>query len=305
MTNQLQRIAICGATGKQGGAVISALQQYDNVNIVGITRDATSEQALKLIEQGVEVVEANYDDINSLRVALRGCHSVFVVTNFWEHLDAKREYRQACAIFDAAESENVQHVVWSTLEYTMDSKYKDGIPIVNNYKVAHFDEKGLANNYAKTKQFNLTSLYTSFYYENLTGMMKIQPDENGNRTLCLPMDNKLLPVTGCEDIGNMASYCLINKIYGDVGVACEHLTGEQMATILSASTGEAFVYSSVPANVYRTFGFPGCQEIGNMFEFKNVHNDDFCERRSIQKVKTMIDPTLFSTWCSQHKEELI
>ena len=43
----------------------------------------------------------------------------------------------------------------------------------------------------------------------------------------------------------------------------------------------------------------------NMFEFKNVHNDDFCERRSIQKVKTMIDPTLFSTWCGQHKEELI
>ena len=305
MKSQQLKIAICGATGKQGGSVIEALRHNDCIKLIAITRNGKSDQSLELSKHGIDIVEANFDQVESLRKAFHGCDSVFAVTNFWEHLDPKKEYQQACAIFDAAEAESIQHVVWSTLEHTMDKMYQDSIPLIHNYKVAHFDEKGLANKYAATKKFQLTSLYTSFYYENLTGVMHINPDENNTRTLCLPMDDKPLPIVSCRDIGKMAAHCLVNRVYGDVGVASEHLTGHQIADILTKSTGEPFTYQSVPANIYRTFGFPGCEELGNMFEFKNVHNEVFCDKRNLKRVRDRIETTSFSSWCSDHKVELL
>jgi uncharacterized protein YbjT (DUF2867 family) len=303
-TNQSLTIAVCGATGLQGGAVLQALRNYDiGVKLVALTRDPQKPQAVQLSNQGVEVRQADFDDATLLENALRGCDSVFAVTNFWEHFSAEKEYQQARAIFDAAEKVGVKHVVWSTLENTRN--YQDKIPIQGDYKVAHFDEKGRANEYALTKSFQLTSLYTSFYYENLTGMMKLTPDENKVRTLCVPMDDKPLPIVAVQDIGKMAAHCLVNKVTGEVGVASQHLTGQQMAEALKKATGEAFQYTSVPADTYRTFGFPGCQELGNMFQFKNVHNEDFCQRRNVKKVSQVFGPKLFEEWCVESKDQLI
>lgn len=303
-TNQSLTIAVCGATGLQGGAVLQALRNYDiGVKLVALTRDPQKPQAVQLSNQGVEVRQADFDDATLLENALRGCDSVFAVTNFWEHFSAEKEYQQARTIFDAAENVGIKHVVWSTLENTRN--YQDKIPIQGDYKVAHFDEKGRANEYALTKSFQLTSLYTSFYYENLTGMMKLTPDENKVRTLCVPMDDKPLPIVAVQDIGKMAAHCLVNKVTGEVGVASQHLTGQQMAEALNKATGEAFQYTSVPADTYRTFGFPGCQELGNMFQFKNVHNEDFCQRRNVKKVSQVFGPKLFEEWCAESKDQLM
>lgn len=297
-------IAICGATGLQGGAVIKAIKNYDiNINIVALTRNIDKGSSKQLSAEGAAVRSADFDDPTTLEKAFQGCDSVFAVTNFWEHLSAKKEYQQASAIFDAAEKAGVQHVVWSTLENTLN--YHDEIPLQDGYKVAHFDEKGRANEYAKTKSFTLTSLYTSFYYENLIGMMKLQPDTEGMRTFCVPMDDKPLPMVAVQDIGKMAAHCLINRVSGEVGVASEHFTGHEIVNVLRNATREKFQYQSVPANTYRTFGFPGCFELGNMFQFKHVHNEDFCRRRDIKKVRQVFEPTSFAAWCSDFRDELL
>ena len=295
-------IGVCGITGLQGGAVA---QQFlkNNHTVIGITRNKESVKAQKLLENGVKLRIGDYDNVDSLKTIFNGCDVVFVMTNFWEHMDAKKEYNQAKNIIDSAVASNVNHIVWSTLEDTRD--FSDEICYLGDYKVPHFDEKGMVTKYLDTLSINVTHLYTSFYYENFLGLMKLKKDDDGIRRLCLPMNDSILPIVSVNDIGKMTYHVVEQKIYGNVGVAGDHLSCNEIASILSVSINEPVIYVSVPADMYRGFGFPGCKDIGNMFEFKDVHNKDFCELRNMDIVKSRINPIYFKTWCLEHKESLV
>ena len=302
-------VAVCGATGQQGGAVVTSLLESGKYQVRALTRRPESPEAERLRQRGVTVVTADYDRPDTLVAAFRDCQLAFLVTNFWEHLDPKKEYQQGCALMDAAETAGVVHVVWSTLEDTRSSKYQDEIPFLGDYKVPHFDEKARVTTYAKTKRFQRTDLYTSFYYENLTGMMKITPKlaEDGStvRQLCLPIGNRPIPLVSIADIGKMVRVVLDDGILGEVGVASQHLTGHQMADRLTSATGEQFEYVNVPVEQYRQLGFPGCQDLANMFEFKCRHNGDFCYRRHLERVRQHFTPEDFSDWCRSHRDALL
>ena len=78
-------VAVCGATGKQGGAVVDAMlrrgaQQF---SVRAVVRDASSAKAKALAQKGVEVVTANYDDPASLQKAFDGAWGAFCITNYW------------------------------------------------------------------------------------------------------------------------------------------------------------------------------------------------------------------------------
>lgn len=78
-------LTVFGATGNQGGSVINAVLRHPELSKVyklrAVTRDPNKGSALKLKERGVEVVQADQDDLPSLREAVRGSHAVFGVTN--------------------------------------------------------------------------------------------------------------------------------------------------------------------------------------------------------------------------------
>jgi len=95
-----------------------------------------------------------------------------------------------------------------------------------------------------------------------------------------------------------------NKRYGNIGVASEHLTINEVTNILQDVIGEPVEYTQVPADTYRTFGFPGCEDLGNMFEFKHIHNKAFCKKRNMEAVKKWIDPINFRSWCETNKNLL-
>ncbi len=78
-------VAVCGATGKQGGAVVEALLARGSqaFAVRGIARNAASAKAKALAERGVEVVQADFDDVSSLREAFKGAYGAFLLTNFW------------------------------------------------------------------------------------------------------------------------------------------------------------------------------------------------------------------------------
>ncbi len=79
-------VAVCGATGKQGGAVVDALlaRGGDRFALRGITRDASKPKARELADKmGVQVVSANFDDIASVEKAFRGAYGAFLVTDYW------------------------------------------------------------------------------------------------------------------------------------------------------------------------------------------------------------------------------
>jgi len=106
---------------------------------------------------------------------------------------------------------NVKHIVWSTLEDTM--ALNDDIKLIGKYKVPHFDGKGQLSKYMdKNKdKMNVTHLYTSFYFDNLNGSMKIELKDE-MKTFVIPMQDKKLPMVSVQTIGLCANECFNKKI---------------------------------------------------------------------------------------------
>lgn len=296
------KVGVCGITGSQGGAVAENL--LNEYQVVGITRNPESDRGKYFKNKGVIIRKADFDDIHSIKNAFYDCEVIYLMTNFWEHMSPKKEFKQATEIINSLRNTQVKHIIWSTFEDTRD--YNDNIKYLGDeYKVPHFDEKGKVSKYLQNQDINSTHLYTSFFNENLTGMMKLKKDNDGVRRLVIPMGNKPLPIVALNDIGQMVKKIIKQKIYGDVGVASNHITIKEMVTILTDVIGEPVEYVNVDHETYRNFGFPGCKDLGNMFEFKFVHNQQFCEKRNMERVKELIDPIDFKKWCKQNVNNLI
>jgi hypothetical protein len=99
-----------------------------------------------------------------------------------------------------------------------------------------------------------------------------------------------------EDIGKCA-YGIFKKgtemIGKRIGIAGEHLTGNELAEGLSNALGEQVVYNKVPADVYRSFGFPGADDLGNMFQFYDEFEKELNKTRDVSMSK-QLNPDLLS-----------
>jgi uncharacterized protein YbjT (DUF2867 family) len=281
-------IAVVGSTGAQGGGLVRAILRDKTGGFAAraVTRKVDSDKAKELARLGAEVVAGDLDDQATLERAFRGAHAVFGVTNYWEHFSPERELTQATAIARAAKQAAVAHVIWSTLEDTRRwmPLSDDRMPtLMGKYKVPHFDAKGEADKVFQQLLPNTTCLLTSFYWENLIYFgAGPKPGPDGTLALTYPMGDKKLPGIAVEDIGKCA-YGIFKRgqefIGKTVGIAGQHLTGAQMAAALTRALGREVRYNDVPPEVYRGFGFPGADDLGNMFQFKRDFQEVFCGAR--------------------------
>ncbi|HEY3112924.1 MAG TPA: NmrA/HSCARG family protein [Gemmatimonadaceae bacterium] len=307
-------IAVIGATGAQGGGLVRAIlnDKHGSFAARAITRNPNSEKAKALADAGAEVVAADVDDVKSLRKAFDSAHGAFCVTFFWEHLKPEKELSHARNMAQAAKDAGVHHVIWSTLEDTRKSVplSDDRMPtLMGKYKVPHFDAKGEADEIFRQLGVPTTFLLASFYWENFIyfGMgPKKGPD--GKLTISLPMGPKKLAGIAAEDIGK-AAYAIFEKgdemIGKTVGLAGGHLTGAQMAKSMTKALGQEVVYKPVTPAAFRTFGFPGAEDLGNMFQFYSEFEQDCCDARSISETKSLNPELLtFDRWLSQNKERI-
>ena len=304
-------IAVTGATGAQGGGLVRAILADPNGGFAvrAIARDVNSEKAKELAKLGAEVVAGDIDDAASLRKAFAGAHGAYCVTFFWAHFSPEKEIAEARNMAEAAKAAGVKHVIWSTLEDT-----RQWIPLSDNrmptlqgkYKVPHFDGKGEANRIFTDLGVPTTMLATSFYWDNFIYFgagPKKGPD--GVLALTLPMGDKKLPGIAAEDIGKCA-YGIFKKgaeyVGKTVGIAGEHLTGAEMAAALTKALGREVRYNDVPPEVYRGFGFPGADDMGNMFQFKRDFNEAFCAPRRLD-VSRALNPSLMTLdqWLAKYK----
>jgi uncharacterized protein YbjT (DUF2867 family) len=303
-------IAVLGATGAQGGGLARAIldDAEGPFRLRALTRNPTSDAARALAEAGAEVVEADMDDADSLRRAFDGAHGVFAVTNFWEHFSPEKELEQAGNIVTAAKDAGVHHVIWSTLEDTrlqvpLDD---DRMPTLQGkYKVPHFDAKGEANALFEEAGVPTTYFHASFYWDNLIHFgMGPQRGEDGVLRFVLPMADAKLPGIGTEDIGRCA-YGIFKGgdewIGRKVGVAGEHLSGAEMAAALTDALGEPVEHAAVSPDTYRSFGFPGADDLGNMFQHHTDFEDEVRGMRSVETARKL-NPELqdFSTWLGEN-----
>ena len=307
-------LAVVGATGAQGGSLVRAIlaDKSGQFTARGLTRKPDGEQARALAKLGVEIVAADLDDAASLTKAFAGAHGAFCVTNFWEHFSPEKELAQANALAQAAKSAGIAHAIWSTLEDTRKRVPIDDprMPTIKDkYKVPHFDAKGEANHYFVDAGVPTTMLQTSFYWDNLVAFgMGPKKGEDGKLAFVLPMADKKLPGIAVEDIGKCA-YGIFKRgaelIGKTVSIAGEHLTGEQMAAALSQALEQPVVYKYVLPEVYRTFGFPGADDLANMFQYKRDFEKEYCAVRDVAFSRAL-NPELqtFAQWLARNKSKI-
>src|SRR3989454_2494180 len=108
LSNNKKLIAVIGATGHQGGAVVRALQANGQFKVRALTRNPDKHRDL-----ADEVVEADLNRPETLAAAFKGAYGVFLVTT--SSLEGTDERKQGAAAVQAAKDAGVKHVVWSTL----------------------------------------------------------------------------------------------------------------------------------------------------------------------------------------------
>src|SRR5664279_1785543 len=307
-------IAVVGATGAQGGGLARAIlnDKSGAFAVRAITRDPNSEKARALAALGAEVVAANVDDLKAMEKAFAGAHGAFCVTFFWDHMNPEREKAEANNMANAAQDAGVKHAIWSTFEDT-----RKWIPLEDTrmptlqgkYKVAHFDAKAEADEYFKELGVPTTFLLTSFYWDNFIHLgAGPKPGPDGKLALTMPMGSAKLPGIAAEDIGKCALgiFKRGEELVGTtLGVSGEQLTGTQMAAAFTKALGKPVVYNEVTPAMYRSFGFPGADDMGNMFQFKRDFEKDYCAVRD-PKVARALDPELqtFDQWLSRNKDRI-
>lgn len=305
-------IAVVGATGAQGGGLAKAIlaESSGEFAVRAVTRKPDGDAGRALAAAGAEVVSADLDDLGSLKRAFAGAHGAFCVTNYWEHMSPDKEIAQAKNLADASKASGVQHVVWSTLE---DTRLRvplsdDRMPTLGGrFKVPHYDTKGESDAFfdgART-----TWLATSFYWDNLIHFgMGPKPNSSGGFDFVLPMGDKKLPGIAAEDIGKCA-FGVFKRggaaIGKHIGIAGEHLTGAQMAAALSRALERPVTHLAVPPAVYRGFGFPGADDLGNMFQYKAEFESEYCGARSLTESRALNPELLtFAAWLAKYKSKI-
>ena len=303
-------IVVFGATGAQGGGLAHAILNDKNseFSVRAVTRTPDSDKAKALAKLGAEIVKSDIDDNDSLKRALEGAHGAFFVTFFWNHFSAERETAEAKSMAEDAKNAGLKHVIWSTLEDVR--KFvplsDDRMPTLQGkYKVPHFDGKGEADHFFTDAGLPVTFLLASFYWDNMiyfgSGPKK---GADGKLALTLPIGKHKMAGIFSEDIGKCA-YGIFKKgpeYFGKtVGIAGEHLTGAEMAASLSKALGKEVIYNEVTPAQYRGFGFPGADDLGNMFQFYSEFEEQ-CNRTRNLRTSKDLNPELqtFDMWLKGH-----
>jgi uncharacterized protein YbjT (DUF2867 family) len=299
-------IAVVGATGAQGGGLARAIAADRDGPFAAraITRKPDSARAQALANAGIEVVAGDSDDPASLVRAFDGAYGAYCVTNFWEHLSAEREGMQAAAMARATRQAGLRHVIWSTLEDT-----RKWVPLADsrlptlhgNYKVPHFDSKGQVDEVFAKEAAPTTYLLAAFYWDNFIHFgMGPRTGEDGNLVLAMPLGGAKLPGIAAEDVGRCA-YGVFKRgestVGQRIGIAGEVLSGAEMAAKMGRALGRTVNFVDVPFDVFRGLGFPGAEDLGNMFEFHQILGDEFLRYRSPELARSL-NPALldFDAW---------
>lgn len=304
-------IVVVGATGAQGGGLVRAIlnDPGHEFNVRAVTRDVNTDKAKNLAKMGAEVVAADLDDTESIKKAFHGAYGAFCVSFFWNHFSPEKEMNHAKAMAEAAKHAGIKHVIWSTLDDT-----RKWIPLSDNrmptlmgkYKVPHFDAKGEANHFFSDIGLPVTFLNTVFYWDNFIYFgLGPKKGTDGKLAITLPMADKKLPSIAAEDIGKCALgvFKAGSKYIGKtIGIAGEHITGKQIAEGFSRVLGQEVVYNAIEPEVYRSFGFPGAEDMGNMFQFKRDFEKEYCQSRDLDLTRSLNPSVLtFNHWLDKNK----
>ena len=288
--NSKKMIAVIGATGQQGGAVVRALLGQGQFKVRALTRNPGNHRGL-----ADEVVEADLNRPETLRAAFEGAHGVFLVTNFWE--EATDEIKQATAAVRAAKEAGVKHFIWSTLPNveTISS---------GKFDVPHFTGKAKVDRVVREADFvNYTFVIAPFFYQNLAGVLAPQKQADGSLGWSLPIDPDVrgIHMGDINELGNIVAGAFAHPDLAGHGEYLP-LVGDFMSFNDIIDTlnrqGHTFSFKRVPKEVFAA-SFPGGPEVAATFEYFQAHTylgSDSRDRIALANSVADERPTKLSTW---------
>jgi uncharacterized protein YbjT (DUF2867 family) len=305
-------IAVVGATGAQGGGLVRAILADPGRRFAAraITRRPDSAAAHALAALGAEIVHGNLDAPASLDAAFAGAHGAYVVTNYWEHYSPDRELVQARNAARAAEGARLRHVIWASLVDTrrLVPLSDPRLPtLLNHYKVPHYDAKGEADKFFA--RLPTTFLRAPFYWDNLIHFgLGPRRAEDGTLELALPLGDRKLPGIAAQDIGACAFGVFAHgpALAGrGIGIAGAHLSGAEMAEALARALREPVRYRALSFDEYAEQGFPGGQDMANMFRYKHDFNGVYRSEHSVDDSRGLHPGLLdFPGWLALHVHQI-
>jgi uncharacterized protein YbjT (DUF2867 family) len=307
-------ITVFGATGAQGSGLVHSILNDANseFSVRAVTRDPGSDKAKDLARLGAEVVAADVDDPTSVARALDGAYGAYFVTFFWAHYSPEKEMAEAASYAKAAKAAGLKHVIWSTLEDTREyvPLSDDRMPTLHEkYKVPHFDGKGESDKFFTQAGVPTTFFLASFYWDNFiyfgTGPKK---GADGKLALTLPIGDAKMGGIAAADIGKCA-YGIFKRgqelVGKRIGIAGEALTGVEMADAFTKALGQPVVYNKISPATFRSFGFPGADDLGNMFQFYDEFADELNKIRDVS-FSRKLNPGLqsFEQWLKENAKKI-
>jgi len=269
---------VIDTTNNQNGSVIQHLLPTQQYRLRGLTRNTGSKEAKELAEKGVEMVQADLNNIQSLESAFGSgkddVFGVFAVTNSWDKeviANPDKEFEQGKNIVDAAKKYNTKVFFWSSLE---------AADAVSNgkYKVSHFSNKNKIEQHIKTIGLPAVYLYPGSYMTNTTGLGGPKWSADGSTLEIANTINSDIkfPWFDVRDTGRILS-AVLDKGYENwlgkrINMATEYLTYDQIAEAFTHFSGIKTVHKVISKKDAECFMvFPGCGELLEMFEWFNVY----------------------------------
>ena len=288
--NNEKLIAVIGATGHQGGAVIRALQASDQFKVRALSRNPGKHREL-----ADEVVEADLNRPETLKAAFAGAHGVFLVTT--SGLEGTDEFTQGTAAVRAAKAAGVKHFIWSTLP---DVEAISG----GRFDVPHFTGKAKVDRAVTEAGFaNHTFVIAPFFYLNLAGAMAPQRQADGSMGWALPLDPSVrcIHMGDIRELGEIVAGAFAHPDQAGHGeylpLVGDFMSFNEIVDTLNRQ-GYKLSFKQVPKEVFATF-FPGAAEIGEMLSYFQAHTYLGSDMRGRIELANKIagrQATKFSTW---------
>lgn len=222
-------VLVLGATGRQGGAVTTALLR-SGWPVRALVRNASSSAALKLSEAGVKPFIGTFSEPTTLQAAMSGAHGVFSMLP--SNLTEDDEVRFGISIADTAADSGVAHLVYSS----------GGSVGETPTGIARFDAKPRIEAHIRKLNLCATIIRPMIFMD-----MLVRPGyglDEGRYAFFLKPD-QAIQIVATDDIGKIVAVIFEQKerfAGKTIKIASDTITGSELQTILGEAAGHHIRY---------------------------------------------------------------
>lgn len=235
----MKTIFVTGATGNQGGAVVTSLIK-NGFKIKALTRKIDSAKAQVLQKQNIELVKGDLNDLTTFRNHLKDVDGIFSVQSFENGIET--EIRQGIDLANIAKEYGVTHFLYSSVA---GAELNTGIP--------HFESKYKIENHIKQLSLPYTILRPNSLFENFLIPQVRSRILKGK--LASPINkNKIQQFISAVDIGEISSDIFLNKskyLGKTLTIGSEEMDMQQVANAFSDVLGKEISYQKFPMLIAR------------------------------------------------------